>query len=119
MDTLEDVQDTDVWADVVELIERSANTLFVLSGRRAREACQDLCRVFKDKEIQYIELGPLSDDEVAAYIQEKENRLNVSLDPAIRKGIVLIAQGRPILVDLAVEFGEVGTAADEEERDIA
>jgi tetratricopeptide (TPR) repeat protein len=104
MDTLEDVQDTDVWSDIFELIQCAANTLFILSGRRTKAAWEKLRPILDDDLAQFIELGPLDTQESIAYIQTKEKNLHLSLDSDLRAKLVQVAEGRPILIDLASEW---------------
>jgi hypothetical protein len=104
MDTLEDVQDTEVWDDICELIQYAANTLFVLSGRRTKAAWETLRPILGDDTAQFIELGPLDTEESITYIQTKEKNLHLSLDPNLRAKLVQVAEGRPILIDLASEW---------------
>ncbi len=104
MDTLEDVQDTDVWYDISDLIQREINTLFVLSGRRAERAYTRAQKIPQIRVEPLIELDKLSDVEASAYIDQKETRLNVSFDPDVRERLIKIAEGKPILIDLASEW---------------
>ena len=104
MDTLEDVQDGPVWADVVSVIRRATNTLFVLSGRRAEEAHAALRPILGEEATHLIIIQPFSSDEAAEYIRAKQEELQVSLPPDLAERLIQATNKKPILLDLAAEW---------------
>lgn len=104
MDTLEDVQDTVVWNDVLELIQMAPNVVLVMAGRRVKALAAVLRPLLGDQAVRLVELRPLNAGESIAYIETKEKQLHLSLPPDLRAKIVQVTAGRPILIDLASEW---------------
>lgn len=104
MDTIEDIQGSSVWDNIVDLIRRATNTLFMLSGRCAEDVYKILVSQFGNEMTHLYTLGPLSPSEANTYIEAKEAQLRTPIDAGIRERLVRVAGKKPILIDLACEW---------------
>lgn len=101
-DTTEKIND-DVWNHLLNLIKYCKNVLFIFAGRNGVALNQSIGADLKSK-IKLIELEPLTQTASEEYLNEKLAALHFSLDQTTRQKLLLLADGSPILVDLAVEW---------------
>jgi len=104
LDTTDALGGTDIWNYIVNTLSHQLeNVLIVIAGRNAKKVYQDL-----DAEIggdaQYMELSPLQADSSRLYLDQKQELLHIILEPNLTEKLLLLAGGRPILIDLAVEW---------------
>jgi tetratricopeptide (TPR) repeat protein len=105
-DTVEKVQDFALWQDLVGLLLELENTIVLLAGRRNREVgkgLQDL--LTPPNRVQVIPLRGLSKKESLDYFER--TRLGEFLaaeDPEQSRVVCQLSAGRPILIDLAVDW---------------
>ncbi len=103
LDTIEKVKGIEVWNRLGDLILASKNALFLLAGRRAKDLWASLHPQLGE-DAQLIELQPLEARAGRQYLEQKQRQLYITLEPDLANKLLLLAQGRPILIDLAVEW---------------
>ena len=104
VDTTDTLKETEyVWEYVQSLALQFQNCLLLLAGRNAKYLWQILHPKLSD-DVQEMELKPLEPDASAEYLEYKQKQLHLVLDPEIIEKLLLLAGGRPILIDLAVEW---------------
>ncbi|MFL7791549.1 MAG: tetratricopeptide repeat protein [Anaerolineae bacterium] len=79
------------------------NMLLILAGRDTKKLYDRLSPVLK-QDAHLIKLLPLSEEDSIKYLEARQNQLHCTIDPTIAKKIVFLARGRPILIDLAVDW---------------
>lgn len=102
-DTMEKFEGTNIWERLTDIILESKNTLFILSGRE-NQRLYELLHPQLGEEAVLIKLKPLETKSSRQYLKEKRHLLHIALDPDLERRLLLLAQGRPILIDLAVEW---------------
>jgi len=103
-DTLdEELKDTSVWRYMLGLGRRLDNVVMLVAGRSA-ENFWDSLRPDLGEGAQLIALPPLEEEASKSYLREKQSLLHIALDPKLAQKVLLLARGRPILIDLAVEW---------------
>ncbi|MDM8532741.1 tetratricopeptide repeat protein [Anaerolineales bacterium HSG25] len=93
----------DIWHYISDIFPNTKNCLLVIAGRDARPVGKFLQNKFGNN-IQIIDLAPLGIEASELYLQQKQKQLHVTLEPELAQKLLLLAQGRPILIDLAVEW---------------
>jgi len=103
LDTIEAMTSTEAWQYVLGLGLQVKNALVILAGRNAEAEWERIQpRVGEDG--HFIELEALEPQASEKYLLEKQKQLHITLDPELRRKILLLARGRPILINLAVEW---------------
>lgn len=103
MDTTDALEGTDTWNYMGNLAAQMENVLFLVAGRNAKVLWEELkSKIGEDARL--LELPPLETEASEQYLQQKQKLLHVTLAPEIAQKLLLLAQGRPILIDLAVEW---------------
>jgi tetratricopeptide (TPR) repeat protein len=105
-DTVEKVQDFSLWRALVDLLMQLENTVVLLAGRRNDEVGDSLeWRLKPPDSAQVIPLQGLSDTESLAYFKRTElGGFLAAEDPAQADLVARLSAGRPILIDLAVDW---------------
>jgi hypothetical protein len=102
-DTTDHIEGTDVWLRLTDLLARAHNSLFILAGRNGARLFATL-HALLGNDAALIRLLALSPTSGQAYLQKKQELLHITLDPELGEKLLLLAQNRPILLDLAVEW---------------
>ncbi|OQY46396.1 MAG: hypothetical protein B6242_08010 [Anaerolineaceae bacterium 4572_78] len=79
------------------------NVLFLVSGRNAGAVWKTIEPMFGDNS-HLIQLPPFDKTESETYLQKKQEALYVTIDSELEKKVLFLAGGRPILLDLTVEW---------------
>lgn len=104
LDTTDTLEGTEAWNYVVaELSQRLKNLVLIVAGRNAEKVYEEL-RSEIGEDAQFIDLPPLDATASESYLHQKQELLHVTLEPELAKKLLLLAGGRPILIDLAVEW---------------
>jgi len=104
LDTTDTLEGTEAWNYIVtELSQRLKNLLLIVAGRNAEKIYEEL-RSKIGRDAQFIELPPLDIEASKSYLDQKQELLYVRLEPELAEKLLLLAGGRPILIDLAVEW---------------
>jgi hypothetical protein len=103
-DTTEKLEDEVVWERLISFMEASQNTIFLLAGRNAKELYTTLTNIPIGNEVQLIDLPPFTEIVGQQYLEQKESLRHITLDADLKQKLLLLSGGRPILLDLAVEW---------------
>lgn len=104
LDTTDALAGTDAWNYVVNtLSQRLQNTLLIVAGRNAENLYHELQPAIGE-DVQFIELPPLDPHSSKLYLEEKQRLLHVTVEPKLAEKLLLLAGGRPILIDLTAEW---------------
>jgi simple sugar transport system substrate-binding protein len=98
-DTTDALSSPEQWR--YELLAQYENCVILIAGRNADEFGKRL----KDlgQEVEVVDLQPLTDRDSRRYFMQKQEMLRLHVKPALADKILLLAAGRPILLDLAAE----------------
>jgi tetratricopeptide (TPR) repeat protein len=102
LDTTDRLEETDAWDYVLSLGLQLKNAVLLIAGRNTKE-------IYKSFEAQsdglkLIELEPLQLPAAESYVEKKQELLHIRLDEELADKISLLARGKPILIDLAIEW---------------
>lgn len=101
VDTIEKLQLNGEY--LFDWILQSKNVVWILVGRDNSTLLQWIASHQND-DIRFLELKDLSSDSSTKYLQAKQQSLHITLVPQLAENLLLLAQGRPILIDMAVEW---------------
>lgn len=79
------------------------NVVIVLAGRNAGNMWESLATQ-TDEHVVFINLAPLDVEASEAYLKAKEDMLLINVEPELAEKLLFFSQGRPILIDLAIEW---------------
>lgn len=103
-DTTDHILEREVWKRLQMLLPHLINTLVILAGRNAAILYHQL-RASLGSDAQLLTLNTLREEKVDdVYLRQKQDQLYVSIDKALAEKVLALAQGRPIIIDLAVEW---------------
>lgn len=102
-DTTDSLAETDLLSHIVELVPQLKNNALLIAGRNAGNIGV-LLQSKVTEGVEFITLPPLPTSASKLYLRQKQDLLHVSLDPALARTILSLARGRPILIDLAIEW---------------
>ncbi|MCP4110700.1 MAG: AAA family ATPase [Desulfobacteraceae bacterium] len=104
LDTTDALKDnTAIWDFLKRVEPQFMNTVILVAGRNARAIGENL-ESWLAQDISFIDLPPFHAQASKSYIEEKQELFNVFLEPDLAEKLLLLAGGRPILIDLAVEW---------------
>lgn len=103
LDTTEALQGTDFWDYLIKMGTHLKNVLILIAGRNAQEIGESLKNNLTEKEVGIKKLPPLV-EEGKEYLEKKQAILRINLDSELTEKLILLAGGRPILIDLATEW---------------
>jgi tetratricopeptide (TPR) repeat protein len=105
LDTFEVVQETDFANYLFNMGKELRNAVFLIAGRTTRTLYQTLQSTAHSVDlIDIIELQPLKEEDSATFLQQKQEAIFISLEPDIASKLLFLADGLPILLDLAVDW---------------
>ena len=104
LDTTEKLEDEEVWERLISVMEASQNTIFLLAGRNAKEVWERLTTSSIGDNARLLDLQPFDDKVGAQYLEQKDRGLGIHIETELKKKLLLLSGGRPILLDLAVEW---------------
>jgi ABC-type sugar transport system substrate-binding protein/tetratricopeptide (TPR) repeat protein len=96
-------EDGDIWDFLAEVTPDIENCLVVMAGRNA-EAVGKFLQSRSSLDIQITHLKPLDIEASEIYLKQKQEQLYIVLEPDLTQKLLLLAKGRPILIDLAIEW---------------
>lgn len=105
-DTLEKVQDLALWRELVQVLVRLENTAILLAGRRGNHLDSQLQgRISSPASSKVVHLQGLSHQESLTYFKRTElGKFLAEDDPEQTQRVCWLSNGRPILIDLAVDW---------------
>lgn len=102
-DTTEKLINEEVLHRLINFIIESTNTVFLLAGRNAKELYIKLENDLAT-DAKLIKLDKFKKEISQDYLLQKQNNVHLKIDPEVQDKLLLLADGRPILLDLAVEW---------------
>lgn len=110
-DTTDSLTSTKIWSYIATLGDSYNNFVLLIAGRNARTIGETLHPALPDH-VHIIDLPPLPEHAGEAYLQQKQETLRIPLEPELVRKLLILSQGRPILLDLAVEWRARGILLD-------
>ena len=113
LDTVEKSESGIFWATLVDFLARIKNFTCILAGRR--QVSFNLREVLEEKFVDrviYLELQPLKPEDSIRYLEEKQESAHTNIDKSLVQKLLYLTGGRPILIDLAVEYVARGISLD-------
>lgn len=93
-----------VWLDLETKLPSLKNSVILIAGRNAK----DLGKFFQSKigneYAKIIDLEALSEHDSRRYIEAKQKQKHITIEPELVDKLILLTEGIPILIDLAVEW---------------
>lgn len=96
-------EESDVWADFKAKLPMLKNTVIIIAGREAGKFGESLMSALKDG-LEIIELKPLCVNDCTQYLQQKARQMHISVENELAEKLIFLCDGKPILLDLAVEL---------------
>lgn len=110
-DTTDSLPGREIW-DYMSLVGPLLhNCVMLIAGRDAHKIAEKL-QSHGEAAVAVMSLRPLEEDAGEAYLQQKQAALHVALEPELAQKLLFLARGRPILLDLVVEWRRRGIALD-------
>jgi tetratricopeptide (TPR) repeat protein len=103
LDTTDRFGNTELWDYLRHLISAARNAVFLIAGRNAAELGTQLAHDLGE-DVLIIDLRPLVAEDSEEYLRQKLAILHIPLAPDLAKKLLMLAEGRPILIDLAIEW---------------
>jgi ABC-type sugar transport system substrate-binding protein/tetratricopeptide (TPR) repeat protein len=104
-DTVDDPNRISILLEVYKSFQNLGNFVCIVAGRLVREFYKQLKSNQDWKEhTEKIDLKPLEKKFGVEYLRKKQDILGVKMDPALEQNLLILASGRPILIDLAVDW---------------
>lgn len=110
-DTTDSLTSTKIWSYIATLGSYYKNFVLLIAGRNARTIGETL-QPSLSEQVHIIDLPPLPEHAGEAYLQQKQETLHIPLEPELVQKLLILSQGRPILLDLAVEWRARGILLD-------
>lgn len=92
-----------IYRDFCSIGTHLNNSVILLAGRNAKKIGERLQKE-KGSKVVIIELKPFSEEESLQYIHAKEKQRLVRIPEEISPKLISLSRGKPILIDLAVEW---------------
>lgn len=96
-------EETGVWKDLEIKVPFLKNIVILMAGRNARSIGESLQRT-TGSHVEIINLSPLPRQESQDYLQQKQQQIHITIEPDLAEKLLMLSGGRPILLDLAVEW---------------
>ncbi|MDX9993050.1 MAG: tetratricopeptide repeat protein [Anaerolineales bacterium] len=104
LDTAEKQQSPQTWSHLLDILLNTSNVVALIAGRDIETLYENFTERMGKKFAELIPLKPLKPGESRQYLEEKQKSKHINLDAAIIRGLLKLSQGRPILLDLSVEW---------------
>lgn len=102
------IPDESVWADLKFLLTHLTNACVLLAGRNAEKFGAELQKTPGQFTTTIHELKPFSPASSREYLAKKQRLQHITLEPELAEKLIILAKGKPILLDLAVEWRAQG-----------
>jgi tetratricopeptide (TPR) repeat protein len=103
LDTAEKQKTEETWQELINVIGRLSNVLVLIAGRHATSVWANFSDTL-GAVVEVINLEPLDYSDSKNYLEQKQKILHINIRPDISEGLLKLAQGHPILLDLAVDW---------------
>ncbi len=110
-DTTEAIAGTNFESYIRRIIVELQNCVILWAGRRAG----DFGAAIQERDgvsVRFIELDPFLPSESTLYLQQEQRLLNINVEEELAEKLLLLAAGRPILIDLAAQWRARGISLD-------
>jgi len=88
---------------IIEVVSKIENIAVLIAGRPDEVTIEFLAN-WPEKPIHFIELPPLNPKASEFYLEEKQKMLHIVLESGLAQKILYWSRGKPILIDLAIEW---------------
>ena len=103
-DTTDAVEDnSDIWSYISRIFSLLENIVIIVAGRTAKTVGNILKKELEN-DVTIRNLPFLTREDSEAYLNQKQHLESISLESGLTKNLIFLANGRPILLDLAVEW---------------
>lgn len=93
-----------VWSDIEMKLPGLKNAVVLIAGRNAYILCNSLQPTVGKDQVKIIHLEALSKDDSKEYIEAKQRQKHIIIESDLIDKLFLLTGGKPILIDLAVEW---------------
>ena len=111
-DTADALKDQDFQDYLIRISPQLENVCILLAGRNAHDIGHTLQSSLDEEIIRFLSLSPLSGKDGEQYLRKKQELLHIELEPELAQKLLLLSGGKPILIDLAVEWRTRGITLD-------
>lgn len=109
MDTTDHIKNIEYFIEDLDFkITSLKNAVFLIAGRNNRQEIAERLNIADPSLVEIIDLHPFNEDESRKYLNEKKQIKLIDVEPDIEEKFILLSNGRPILIDLAVEWRSRG-----------
>ena len=103
----------EIWNDLIPIFKDIKNAVVIISGRDAEEIVKGFNFDLKGLSIEYIRLKPFEENDSKTYIYERCRQKNIpKIEADLVDKIIFLTEGKPVLLDLAVEWRARGIDLD-------
>ncbi len=103
MDTINALEEAGALQYMIETARRLDNTVLLVAGRNAARIGELLQTKLHD-DVQIVRLLPLDSTASERYLSHAPQRLPVPLEPRLLRTMIMLAEGRPLLLKLAAAW---------------
>lgn len=103
VDSIDTAESCESLAPLLDISLRLENVLIILAGRTVETITSQLQQQSR-QDVRLVALLPLSEQASVAYLHYKQKRLGGSFSQSLTRELLWLAQGNPILLDLAAEY---------------
>ena len=104
LDTTDAIKKTQEWKSILEFILPLKNCVILIAGRNAKMIYNLMQEYLNPDDLLLQELKPFSDNDSRNYLKQKMNLRQVIVEPELEERLLFLAAGKPILIDLALEW---------------
>ncbi len=105
LDTVEKADVQTFWLSLIDFLSMVKNFTCILAGKNQEtfNLREMLINKFKGG-FAYLDLKPLTPEDSVAYLEKKQEAAHTNIDASLLPKLIYFTEGRPILIDLAVEY---------------
>ena len=92
-----------LWKNFAEVGSQLKNVVQILAGRNSKRIGTYLQKQ-EVSHVHLIELHPFTDEESQQYLEHKQQQRLITIPPDIARQLIVLSEGKPILIDLATEW---------------
>ncbi len=103
MDTTDALEGSTIHNYLTDILPLLENMLLIITGRTAGTVGKHIEKYTKEKML-FLDLPAFKKEDSKKYLLRKQEMAHVSLDKTLAENLIVFADGRPVLLDLAVEW---------------
>lgn len=105
LDTVEKSESQFFWLSFIDFFLKINNFSCILAGRHhVSFELRDLLSEKFENNLTCIDLQPLKPEDSVVYLEKKQEATHTNIDVSLIPKLIYLTEGRPILIDLAVEY---------------